>query len=170
MTSTDKHFPRNDYLSVAFINGRCISLDMARVQVVESTGRIVIARLEPGEDILHSIENIATERELLSAHVSMIGAVSKVHLGYFDRAKKEYKDFTLEEDLEIVSGVGNISRHGDKYVVHAHIVAADETGRCYGGHLLEGCEVSVTIELVISEVTELKRSRDNLTGLNLLDI
>jgi predicted DNA-binding protein with PD1-like motif len=143
---------------------------MARVQVIKSTGRVVIARLEPGDDILHSIENVAEERRLVSAYISMIGAVSRVHLGYFDREKKEYKDFTIEEDLEIVSGIGNISRHEGKYIVHVHIVAADETGRCYGGHLLEGCEVSVTIELVISEVTELKRSRDGLTGLNLLDI
>jgi predicted DNA-binding protein with PD1-like motif len=143
---------------------------MVRVQEIKPVGRVVVARLEPGEDILHSIENVAKEKELRSAHVSMIGAVSRAHLGYFDREEKEYKDFTIEKDLEIVSGLGNIAKHEDRYVVHVHVVAADETGRCYGGHLLEGCKVSVTIELVMTEVDELKRARDNLTGLNLLKI
>lgn len=100
----------------------------------------------------------------------MIGAVARVHLAYFDREMKVYKDFTVAEDLEIISGIGNISKHGGKYVVHAHVVAADETGKCYGGHLLEGCEVSVTIEIVITEIPELRRARDEKTGLNLLDI
>jgi predicted DNA-binding protein with PD1-like motif len=124
----------------------------------------------PGEDILSSIEKIANENKIQSAHFSMIGAVSGVHLGYFDRELNGYKDFSVEEDLEIVSGIGNISKLDGKYTVHAHTVAADETGRCYGGHLLGGCKVSVTIELVITEIPELTRARDEKTGLNLLNI
>jgi predicted DNA-binding protein with PD1-like motif len=143
---------------------------MVRIQEIKPSGRVVVAQLKPGEDILHSIEKVAKDMGLRSAHISMIGAVSRVHLGYFDRKENEYKDFTVEEDLEIVSGIGNISKHENAHVVHAHIVAADKTGRCYGGHLLEGCKVSVTIELVITEVDELKRARDDLTGLNLLKI
>ena len=46
-----------------------------------------------------------------------------------------------------------------------------EAGKCYGGHLMKGCKVSVTIELVITETTaDLSRARDERTGLNLLDI
>ena len=143
---------------------------MVRVYTTKATGAVLVARLYPGEDILSSIEKIANEKRIQSAHLSMIGAVSRVHLGYFDREINGYKDFTVEEDLEIVSGIGNISRHDEKYVVHAHIVAADENGRCYGGHLLAGCQVSVTIELIITEIPELTRTRDETLGLNLLDI
>jgi len=35
---------------------------------------------------------------------------------------------------------------------------------------MEGCEVSVTIEIVITEFTEMTRARDEVTGLNLLDL
>jgi predicted DNA-binding protein with PD1-like motif len=143
---------------------------MTKVYVTKTTGKVVIARLEPGEDLLHSIEKVASENKVQSGQLSMIGAVKGVHLGYFDREQKAYKDFTVSEDLEIVSGIGNITRHDNNYVIHAHLVAADETGRCYGGHLLEGCLVSVTIELIIIEVPELKRAVDELTGLKLLDI
>jgi predicted DNA-binding protein with PD1-like motif len=143
---------------------------MARVQVSNTTRRIVIARLEPGDDILHSIEKIASDNRIQAGQLSMIGAVKGVHLGYFDREQKAYKDFTVSEDLEIVSGIGNITRYNHDYVIHAHLVAADETGRCYGGHLLEGCLVSVTIEVVIIEIPEVNRATDELTGLKLLDI
>ncbi|MHA1135240.1 MAG: PPC domain-containing DNA-binding protein [Candidatus Thorarchaeota archaeon] len=135
-----------------------------------NTGRVIVIRLEPGEDILKSIEKIVAENKLLSGHLSLIGAVSKVHLGYFDLHEKVYKDFTIDEDLEIVSCVGNISRLKEDYVVHAHVVASDVDGKCYAGHLMEGCVVSVTIEIVITEFTEMSRARDEATGLNLLDL
>ena len=143
---------------------------MTRVHVTKATGRVVIARLESGDDILQSIQKIAIENEIQSGQLSMIGAVSGVHLGYFDREQKTYKEFIVAEDLEVVSGIGNITKHDGSHVVHAHLVAADERGRCYGGHLLEGCEVSVTIELVIIEIPEVKRATDEPTGLKLLDI
>jgi predicted DNA-binding protein with PD1-like motif len=142
---------------------------MVRTFETENTGRVIVIRLEPGEDILKSIEKIVAEKELLSGHLSLIGAVSKVQLGYFDLNEKVYKDFTIDEDLEVVSCVGNISRLNDGYVVHAHIVASDMDGLCYAGHLMEGCLVSVTIEIVITEFTEMSRAQDKDTGLNLLD-
>jgi len=138
--------------------------------MTKNTGRVIVIRLEPGEDILKSIEKIVAENKLLSGHLSLIGAVAKVHLGYFDLEEMTYKDFTVDEDLEIVSCVGNISRLDEGYVVHAHVVASDESGKCYAGHLMEGCIVSVTIEIVITEFTEMHRARDERTGLNLLDL
>lgn len=143
---------------------------MVRTFVTKNTGRVIVIRLEPGEDILKSIERIVAENKLLSGHLSLIGAVSKVHLGYFDLEKMTYKDFTIDKDLEVVSCVGNISRLDDGYVIHAHIVASDETGKCYAGHLMEGCIVSVTIEIVITEFAKMARARDERTGLNLLDL
>lgn len=157
-------------LNERFISHRCRNRFMVRTFVTEKTGKVIVVRLEPGEDILKSIEKIVAENSLQSGHLSLIGAVSRVHLGYFDLEAKVYKDFTIDEDLEIVSCVGNISRLDDDYVVHAHIVASDVNGKCYAGHLMEGCEVSVTIEIVITEFPEMKRARDEATGLNLLDL
>jgi len=156
--------------SEPFISHQADDKIMVRTLVTGTTGRVVILRLEPGEDILKSIEKIVAEQNLQSGHLSLIGAVSKVHLGYYDLHEKVYKDFTIDEDLEVVSCTGNISRLNEDYVVHAHVVASDIDGKCYAGHLMEGCTVSVTIEIVITEFTEMSRARDDATGLNLLDI
>jgi predicted DNA-binding protein with PD1-like motif len=133
--------------------------------------RVIFARMYPGEDVLESIETVAKKQGVRSGQLSLIGAVSKAKLGYFHREAVEYREFTVDEDVEVVSCMGNIATHEGKLVVHAHMIVADEAGKCWGGHLLPGCEVSVTIELVIIETElELIRKRDDKTGLNLLHI
>lgn len=136
------------------------------------TKRTIIARMRPGEDILETLEGLVKKYDIRGGQLQLIGAVARAHLGYFDRDEGKYKDFTVEEDLEVVSGMGNISRlQDDTIVVHTHMVVADEQGRCYGGHLLRGCEVSVTIEVVINEFEdEIQRTKDEVTGLNLLKL
>ncbi|MHA2027088.1 MAG: PPC domain-containing DNA-binding protein [Candidatus Thorarchaeota archaeon] len=133
--------------------------------------RVIFSRMEPGEDVLETIEAVAAENDVRSGHVSMIGAISGAKLGYFHLEANEYRDFTINEDVEVVSCMGNISTLNGKPMVHAHMIVSDEAGKCYGGHLMKGCKVSVTIELVITETSaDLSRARDERTGLNLLDI
>ncbi len=133
---------------------------------------VIISRMNPGDDILKTIERVAQEHNVRSGQITLIGAVSRAKLGYFDRESGKYKEFSIDRDLEVVSGMGNISRlEDDSVVVHAHLVVSNDEGRCWGGHLMGGCEVSVTIELVIIETaSNLRRARDEATGLNLLDI
>jgi predicted DNA-binding protein with PD1-like motif len=142
------------------------------VRSIQTEGiRIIFARMHPGEDVLESIEKVVKKHGVKSGQLSLIGAVSKAKLGYFNRDTAEYRHFTVEEDVEVVSCMGNISTHEENIVVHAHMIVADESGKCYGGHLMVGCEVSVTIELVIIETEiELIRKQDDATGLNLLHI
>ena len=133
--------------------------------------RVIFSRMEPGEDVLETIEAVAAENNVKSGYVSMIGAISGAKLGYFHLKANEYRDFTVDEDVEVVSCMGNISMLNGKPMVHAHMIVSDEAGKCYGGHLMKGCKVSVTIELVITETAvDLSRARDERTGLNLLDI
>lgn len=126
----------------------------------------------PGEDILRKLEDLVREYKIKSGHLSLIGAVSKAKLGYFDFESKEYLSFHVDEYLEVVSCMGNISRttNGD-IVVHAHMIVSDRNGKCYAGHLMQGCEVSVTMEVIMTELEyALTRAKDSLTGLNLLDL
>lgn len=133
--------------------------------------RVIFAKMEPGEDVLGAIEEVARKHGVQSGQLSLIGAISQAKLGYYHRESAKYRDFTVDEDVEVVSCIGDISTHEGNLVVHAHMIVADEKGKCWGGHLLSGCTVSVTIELVIIETEiELIRTRDDMTGLNLLHI
>ncbi|MGY5876246.1 MAG: DNA-binding protein [Candidatus Thorarchaeota archaeon] len=156
-------------MSVAFIRDCYSSSIMVRTFQTQAE-KTIIARLEPGEDILSTVEALAVKYKIQSGQVSFIGAVSKAKLGYFDRESRVYDEITIDRDLEVVSGTGNIAVLDDEsVVVHAHLVVADDEGICYGGHLMQGCEVSVTIELFITQyVGVLRRGKDETTGLNLI--
>jgi hypothetical protein len=134
--------------------------------------QIVVARLETGEDILEKIEEVVREHNIKAGALKLIGAVSEATFGYFDRENRKYNYFEVGEgDLEVVSCMGNIARHDDEIVIHAHMVAADHEGNCYGGHVAEGCKAGATIEVIIWAFdSELFRAKDKSTGLHLLDI
>ena len=137
-----------------------------------NTQRTIVAKLEPGADILEELERLVHQYDVSGGQISFIGAISQATLGYFDLHSQEYKSFSMDEDLEVTSGMGNISRlENGTPVVHAHIVVANEQGHSFSGHLMKGCKVSVTIEIVMNLFDDsLIRGKDERTGLNLLKL
>lgn len=131
--------------------------------------RIIVAKLEKGEDLLESLAALAKKYELVSGFFKAIGALSEAHIGFFE--KGVYKSIKLEEDLEVVSCIGNISYREGEMVVHAHIVVGDKEGKAFGGHVLKGCIVSVTCEIFLIEIDQkIRRTEDKATRLFLLDL
>ncbi len=58
--------------------------------------------------------------------------------------------------FEIVSLAGTLSSEGS----HLHLSVSDSTGKTIGGHLLEGCTVYTTAEIVIAASDEFVFSRE----------
>jgi len=52
--------------------------------------------------------------------------------------------------LEIVSVTGTLSDTS----MHVHLAVSDSTGKTTGGHLVPGCKVFTTIELVILDLSD----------------
>jgi predicted DNA-binding protein with PD1-like motif len=71
------------------------------------------------------------------------------------RLADEDKSLSLSEKLEILSLTGTLSKDG----VHLHISIADLEGRVVGGHLLDGCIIYTTAEIVIGEIENMIFSR-----------
>ena len=124
-----------------------------------------------GDEVTAGLLEFATEQQLKGSHLSAIGALQDVVLGYWDWDTKEYRRIPFTEQVEVVSLVGNIAL-GPKGEprVHAHVVVSKSDGTAYGGHLLEG-HVRPTLEAVVIESPEhLRRSIDPETGLPLLKL
>jgi predicted DNA-binding protein with PD1-like motif len=68
----------------------------------------------------------------------------------------------LERDFEILSVEGTLSADG----CHVHIAVSDHSGAVLGGHLVRGCVVRTTAEIVLAEVESLDfaREHDAATG------
>ena len=92
---------------------------------------------EKGDEVMRELTAFAASRRLSAAHFTAIGALSDATLGYFDRAKKEYKKISIREQVEVLSLVGDIALEGSDPKVHAHIVLGKSDGTAHGGHLIE---------------------------------
>ncbi len=75
---------------------------------------------------------------------------------------------TFDEPMEIVSLAGTLGPDGP----HVHISLARRDGACIGGHLVRGCIVHTTVELVIGELPEVefRRPLDPATGYDELSV
>ena len=128
-------------------------------------GKQYVIRLEKGEEIVSSIKDLCEKIKLGS--LSGIGAVNKVTAGLFKTGEKKYVSRTYEEDMEIVSLGGNVSRMNGETYLHFHISVANEAGEVRGGHLTEAY-ISATGELVLTEIEgTVDREYSGGIGLNL---
>ncbi len=138
---------------------------------ISAPNRFIIAKLEKGDDIYKSISKIVVENNIKTGVLWMIGAVAKARIGYYNEEKREYEVHEINEPCEISGISGNVSLKDGKPFVHAHIHVSDKTGKTYGGHLLEGCIISVTGELFIIESKDyIERKNDPEFDLALFSI
>lgn len=128
--------------------------------------RYFIGRLERGDDILAGLTDFCNQEDIEAGTISAIGAVENGVVGYFDQAASEYHKLRFEQGMEIASLTGNISIREGKVFLHCHLVLADEQGRCFGGHLLEG-NIAFACEFSIQALTGEPpyRIHDEATGL-----
>jgi uncharacterized protein len=123
-----------------------------------------------GDEIVSELLHFSNEQKVSSGHFTAIGACLRVTLGFFDLEKKEYEKQPVEEQVEVMSLIGNIAVHDKEPKIHAHIVIGKRDFTAHGGHLLDAI-VRPTLELFLSEVPViLKRSIDDVTNLPLIDL
>lgn len=123
-----------------------------------------------GEQVTAPLLEFARANEIAAASLTGIGAFERATLGYFELSKRDYKRIAIEEQVEVVSLVGNVACGDDGPKLHAHVVVGRKDGSASGGHLLEGV-VRPTLEIVLVETpAHLRRKMDPATGLALIDL
>ena len=105
---------------------------------------------DTGDEVVEGLERFARERRLDAAQLSGIGAFSDATLGYFDWQTKEYTPLSVDEQVEVVSLLGDVALKDGEAAVHAHVVVARADGSALGGHLLGG-HVRPTLEVIVTE-------------------
>jgi predicted DNA-binding protein with PD1-like motif len=121
--------------------------------------------------VAESIKKNADENGVKAGIFMLIGALKCAVLGCYKEG--EYVTTKLDGPLEVASCMGNVSvDEKGETIVHAHIVVSNEKSEAYGGHLMKGCHVGPTAELVIIEAADvrLRRSYDEKTKLKLLKL
>jgi uncharacterized protein len=103
-----------------------------------------------GDDVVSGLKAFAGEKGLAARHFTAIGAFKNVVLGYFDWEKKKYTKIQIDEQVEVLSLVGDVTLDEGKPNIHAHVVLGKRDGSTCGGHLIEA-RVRPTLEVMLME-------------------
>ena len=120
--------------------------------------KVYVFRLKPGEDLRESIEAMVKEKNIEAGWINTcVGSLTDFTI----RFANQQEGFRGSGHFEIVSLTGMVSLSG----CHLHISISDTTGKTIGGHLLEGCKIYTTAEIVLGTTTayEFTRKKDGTT-------
>jgi predicted DNA-binding protein with PD1-like motif len=136
----------------------------------ESPERTIALILDRGDEVMSALQRFAVEHSLSASRLTAIGAFESAVLGYFDWERKIYERIPVDEQVEVLSLVGDIALDGAKPRVHAHAVLGRRDGKAIGGHLLEA-RVRPTLEVMVIDSPEyLRRVCDPVSGIALIRI
>lgn len=124
----------------------------------------------PGDPAVETLQRFAADRKIASAFFQAIGGFESATIAYWNREAKEYEEIGVGEQVEVLSMLGTITRSGDGWKTHAHVVLGRRDGSTIGGHLREGV-VYPTLEVVVTmSATVVMRKKDAETQLELIAI
>ena len=134
-------------------------------------GRVIVAKLFPDEDLVDAITEIVINHDINAGLVNVIGALKKCTLGFFNIETNEYQFKTFEENVELISCMGNIAHVSTGPIIHLHVSLGRQDYSIIAGHLSQPSIISITGEVYIYEIDKkLKRAVDPQFGLSLLDL
>ena len=126
--------------------------------------------LETGDEAVKQLAAFVCEQDVEAASITAIGAFRRAVLGYFEWQGKQYKKIPVEEQVEVLSLLGDVAVSEGAPTLHIHAVLGKSDGSVVGGHLLSA-EVRPTLEVIVTQSPSyLRKAKDPETGLALLAI
>lgn len=125
--------------------------------------RTLAVRLTPGIDLRDALKQLTAEHALRAGLIlTCVGSLAQARLRMPGAAGTPEIVRDYAGPMEIISLTGTLGPDG----MHVHIGLSGRDGACVGGHLMRGCLVHTTAELVIGELTdvEFRRLSDPRTG------
>ena len=116
-------------------------------------------RLKPGQDLKQEIQNLVTAKQIKAGWISTcVGSLTNYNIRFANQPNGS----SDTGHFEIVSLTGTVSINGS----HIHISISDSTGKTIGGHLMDGCKIYTTAEIVILTSNDFifKREKDGTTA------
>ena len=121
--------------------------------------KTICKRLRRGEDLLCAIQALAEQEKIAAGVVlSAVGCVSKARVR--DASGVNIREITEHCEIVSLNGTASAAR------CHIHIALSKENLSTVGGHLVEGCIINTTCELVVGVLDgwEIDKEFDPETG------
>ncbi|MGI8787173.1 MAG: PPC domain-containing DNA-binding protein [Pyrinomonadaceae bacterium] len=125
---------------------------------------------DAGDEMMKGLLDFAEQNNLSADSFKAIGAFERVTGGFFDLEKQDYHKNKIDEQVEVVSIIGDVALKDEKPKVHAHVVVAKRDGTAHGGHLIDAI-VRPTLEVILTESpAKMRRKYNEKFGLALIDL
>ena len=116
-------------------------------------------RLKPGDDLKEGMEKIVKEKGISAGWVATcVGSLTDYSIRFANQPGATIG----AGHFEILSVSGTVSINGS----HLHLSISDSTGKTIGGHLMAGCKIYTTAEIIIQSTGsyEFTRKKDGTTA------
>lgn len=131
----------------------CVRGQQLTEQASAKRMKIYALRLKPNQDLRAELEKFTKENKISAGFIiNAVGSLKETKIRLADKSEST----GFEGKFEIVSLVGTLAQDG----VHLHISVSDGTGKTLGGHLVEGCKIYTTAEIVIGSAEDLIFTRE----------
>lgn len=131
--------------------------------------RTFVVVFQTGDEVTSLLKAFVVEQGITAARFTAVGGFEEATLGYFVWEKREYEPIAVDEQVEVLSFLGDVALDANGPTVHAHVSVGHRGGRVTGGHLLRGI-VRPTLEVMLDELpAHLQKSLDNDAGVPLID-
>jgi uncharacterized protein len=135
-----------------------------------ASGRSYAIVFDIEDDVLVGFRRFCERENVYAAFFYGIGGYRRATLAYYDMEKKQYEPLQVEEQVEVVSLIGNVTNFEGKPRIHAHCVVGHRDGHTTAGHLLHGI-VRPTLEIMLQDTNvPMQRTQRPQIGIPLIDI
>jgi uncharacterized protein len=94
-----------------------------RYKLVDKQPKTFVLVFETNDELARGLKEFASDQKLASASFKAIGALSSVKLGWLNWETKQYEQsVSLDEQVELLSLIGDIALKDGEPQVHAHAV------------------------------------------------
>lgn len=132
--------------------------------------RKLAAVFDVNDDVLAALQQLCERENVTSAELRGIGGFRTATVAFYNLETKTYEPIAVDEQVEVLSFLGNVAEYQGKAKIHAHCVLGHRDGRTTGGHLL-AATVRPTLELLIDELPSRLRRVDRADiGIPLIEL
>lgn len=136
---------------------------------IDNSPQTFVLVFDTGDELADGLLQFAKQQKLSAASFKAVGAFSSVRLAWFNWETKKYQpSVTLDEQVELLSLIGDVALKDGEPAVHAHAVIGKQDGSAHGGHLVRAV-VRPTCEVILTESpAHLQKVIDPESGLALI--
>jgi predicted DNA-binding protein with PD1-like motif len=139
------------------------------VQYVRQGERVQL-RFLSGETFPGPLLDFLAREHVGYASLTGLGAVRAATLSYWNAETQQYETHHFDEQMEVVSLIGNVTLRNDAPFIHAHVTLGRRDLSVIGGHQNE-LVVHPTLEVWLRpDETPVRRALDDSCGLYVMDL